>query len=584
MTDCYCTVMLFACLAALGYVYSYALTHGSPERFTHLPAGSGEVCGLTESVQNKPYLFFCQDGSGQLSYQSSICVSGCDVNGCSRGVQLAYPATPFAGLLCMPNVSALAGQMNSFISEGSPLGTILQFQGPLNAWPLVAASAAVAIISAFLFLFCLSKVTGCFIWLGFAVFVLITGGLGATLVVASQQPGSVAGLPSSGDPQQDMYVGIAASTVALVAALFGCCKRSAMQHAIDCVKAAAECIEESPSILLEPICSLIMKAVVIAVLSVCWICLLSCGKITAGSTVVGLQVEYTDEEKAYLGFLFIMSLWLLEIGNALSNYVVAYVTQTWFFKTGQNCAIAKAYFSGLVYHLGSLAFGSFLIAMCRGARIILSIASEAMKDTGNVVGQAVACCCNCFVTCFQKFLEKINKFAYMDIAINSNNFCTAAGHSLSVLTHDATSVFFLCGATVIFEVVGVGFISASGAAFTYLTCTNMQQYSNPSAETYVEDPVSVAVISAALCFFVALPFMMVFSTVADTVLFCFAVEAQRAAPDEEMMSLVQAMHAPCLLSCLKKLPLSKSLTVGQPDSSRHPAGTKALLEKAEGKK
>mmetsp|Transcript_17062 Transcript_17062/g.59722 ORF Transcript_17062/g.59722 Transcript_17062/m.59722 type:complete len:644 (-) Transcript_17062:88-2019(-) len=579
VTDCPCCVLFLACLGGLGYVFSYALTHGTPENYAGLPLASGEICGVTLAVKDKPFLFFCQGENGTLSYADAVCVAGCGDNGCknSNGVLPEYTAEPFAGLLCMPDLKStegLAAQSMSLVTSNPNVERLLQIKGMINAWPLLAGSAATSMVAGFLFLFFLEKCTGCLVWMGFAVLVLSTGGFGGTMAYAGSQPGGLDGLPSTGDSQQDLAVGAVSCALSFFFLCLACCKRSSVSRAVECVKSAAECIEETPSILIEPLLALILKIVVIMALMVCWVYLLSCAKSISVDASSGIQVEYTTEEKAMIGFLFLMSLWLLEFCNALSTYVISYVTQMWFFKVGGGCSVGKAYCSGLAYHSGSLAFGSLLVALVRGVRIVLSVAAQAMKDTGNSVGWVIASVCTCFVSCFERFLEKLNKFAYMDIAINSNSFCTAAGHAMSVLTHNATAAITLQGATFLFEIAGVGGITAAGSMSTYMVATNLSQYNDPTQETYVEDPVFLAVVSAVLCFFVSLPFMLVFSSAADTVLFCFALERTRTPKQEEEKSFIHRHFT----GCLKQKPS----TAERPkyDDSRHSEKTKSLLDAA----
>jgi len=343
--------------------------------------------------------------------------------------------------------------------------------------------------------------------------------------------------------------------------------------AIDCIKSAAECLQDCPTLLLEPLLSVIFKVSALVVMIVGLVYLLACADEVSVTATDGIQVRYTQEEYYMIGFYIFMMLWIMELFSAMSTFVIAYVTQLWFFKTDKVCSLLRGYTAALYYHLGTLAYGSFIIALVRGVRIVLSMVSEAMKDSANPVGHVLACCCNCFVACFERFLKKLTKFAYMDAAINSNSFCVAAGHSLGVLTHNATTVFTLSGATFLFEIAGCGSITAAGAVSTYLMSTKMERFNDPSKETFVQDPVFVSVVAAFLCFFVSVPFMLVFANAADSVLFCFALERSRAPMLEESKGFISRHIRACWVST----PPSRKRA--EYDASRHAFGTKSLLEK-----
>jgi len=398
--------------------------------------------------------------------------------------------------------------------------------------------------------------------------------LGGLFVFQSYQPNDV--LPTSGNADQDLQVGVAILIVDAIVLLFVLCKRKSIANAIDCVTSAAECIAESPLMLLEPLVSAIFRIALLVVLVVGWVYLLACAdgwSVKMESGYPSLQVDYDDVEKVMLGFLLLMSFWLLEFGHALSTFVIIYMAQMWCFKQNGGCDYLRGYKTGLTYHFGSLAMGSFFIAVVRVIRAILGTIQEASKDSGNKVAEALACIFNCIVSCFERFLQKLNKFAYMDVCINSNNFCVAAGHALSILSHNATDALALQGAAFIFEVLGVVVVTVGGYFGVYFAATNIDMYTNMESATYVSDPSAVAVVAALICCAVSMPFVLVFSTVADTALFCGALDTLRKPLEEEQKSFIDRHFAVCCGSPSSKKARTKV------DNSHHPPGTQKLLDK-----
>ena len=73
------------------------------------------------------------------------------------------------------------------------------------------------------------------------------------------------------------------------------------------------------------------------------------------------------------------------------------------------------------YHLGSVAFGSFIIALVKLIRIIMKFVEWLLtrKDTG-AVGKATEVClkvCSCCMWCLEKILKYLNKNAYIEIGM-----------------------------------------------------------------------------------------------------------------------------------------------------------------------
>ena len=94
----------------------------------------------------------------------------------------------------------------------------------------------------------------------------------------------------------------------------------------------------------------------------------------------------------------------------------------------------------LVYHMGTLAFGSLLIAICKFVRFIVTQVEKRLKKAvGNkskIVScmiTFISCCCKCCLWCLEKFLKYVNRKAYIMCAIYGSNFCVSAISAFKLL-------------------------------------------------------------------------------------------------------------------------------------------------------
>lgn len=95
------------------------------------------------------------------------------------------------------------------------------------------------------------------------------------------------------------------------------------------------------------------------------------------------------------------------------------------------------------YHLGTLAFGSLIIAICRMIRVGLEYLDHKLKKYDNAFVRAILCCMKCFFWCLEKFLKFINKNAYIMCAIHGKNFCGSAKDAFNLLMRNLLRVFAL---------------------------------------------------------------------------------------------------------------------------------------------
>jgi len=548
VTDFGCCLLFVAAMAALAMVTQFALLEGNPKDYASLPIHSGEMCGVSESVKDKRYLYFCGAAMGNVSYANTICVNTCTEKACPnyvKGVTQEVDSKPFAGLICLPDFSKhdnkkLARKAFQIVAESENVKHLLQAKGIADAWPLLLVSALSSIVFGYLFLHCLETFAGCLLKLSFTVIIVLLGSFGGYMLFMSNQMDGANPLPGTGDRKYDIVIGNACIVLSAGLCCVACCLLSSMQKATHCIEAAAECIAETPALIFEPFVSLAIRATILVGLITGLVHLLACVKKVTGSDQ-GIDVEYSQQVYAMLGFYVFMMVWIMELCSATSTFVVSYVVQLWFLDTNRvengkhrtRFVVLRAYLTGMMYHLGTLAFGSLSIALLRVWRMLLSWFVSSSATAGNAVAATSGACCSCFADFFDRILQKLNKFAFMDVAVNSNNFCTAAGHALGILTYNAPAAMTLHGCTRIFEVVGVTSITAVGVSTCYVLATQVPTYGNPESEKFVEDPIFLCFIAGIVSFFIAMPFMLCFATAADTILFCFALDKSRMPAEHE---------------------------------------------------
>ncbi|CAK0879407.1 unnamed protein product [Prorocentrum cordatum] len=108
-------------------------------------------------------------------------------------------------------------------------------------------------------------------------------------------------------------------------------------------------------------------------------------------------------------FAFFSFLWNSALGVALGQCVVAYSCAVWYFQEPhdrggpkQSHGVQAAVRTCLRYHLGSLALGSFLVALVKFIRYVLMYLEKNAKAQKNKVMVMVFKCLQCCLWCFEK--------------------------------------------------------------------------------------------------------------------------------------------------------------------------------------
>ena len=123
------------------------------------------------------------------------------------------------------------------------------------------------------------------------------------------------------------------------------------------------------------------------------------------------------------------------------------------------------------YHLGSLAMGSFLIAVVQMIKVLFEyFAAKYEKVAGkdNVIFKSVACCIRCCIWCLDAYVKFLTRNAYIQIALHNSHFCKAAKEAfyLSVSHVARFSSIIIIGR--ILDLIGKGAIVAASVWLTIL--------------------------------------------------------------------------------------------------------------------
>jgi hypothetical protein len=122
----------------------------------------------------------------------------------------------------------------------------------------------------------------------------------------------------------------------------------------------------------------------------------------------------------------------------------------------------------LRYHLGTVFFGSALIAAVQLARMVVQ-GYLYMVSRGSESNSAVLACralAGCCLGCLQRFVDAVNKNAYVQTAIEGTGFCASAGNAFQLLLRNALRLAAVAGITTLL----LGICKVCVAATTGFVC------------------------------------------------------------------------------------------------------------------
>ncbi|GIY91908.1 choline transporter-like protein 4 [Caerostris extrusa] len=189
------------------------------------------------------------------------------------------------------------------------------------------------------------------------------------------------------------------------------------------------------------------------------------------------------------------------------------------------CAIGSGLYRCMRYHMGSVAFGSLLIATVRMIRVMLEYIDKKLKKYDNQITKAIICCLKCCFWCLENVLRFISKNAYIMIAIYGKNFCSSARHAFKLLMRNIIRVVVLDKLTDFLLFMGKLVVVAFSAGVSfYFFATEQKILRGIPPMNYNLLPPIVITLGAYL---IASGFFSVYGMAVDTLFLCFLEDCER---------------------------------------------------------
>lgn len=248
-----------------------------------------------------------------------------------------------------------------------------------------------------------------------------------------------------------------------------------------------------------------------------------------GATVIA-NIEWDNKTRYAWWFHLFALFYMNEFLKALAQFVYASSACIWYFshdKGTDEKPIKTSFKRAFRYHLGSLAFGSLIVAIIR---FIMFFMEYIKKKVDKTVGQktkqgkiyrCIICCCQCCMNCVARTMEFINKHAYVQIALKGENFCKSAWEGFGIIVRNLGrfSTLFLIGG--FFNLFGMIFIAASSGMIGYLLITNIDTFADK-----ISSPVLPTFTMVMIGFVIGMVCLSVFGTSSDALMHAFLLDEE----------------------------------------------------------
>ncbi|CAH1775579.1 unnamed protein product, partial [Owenia fusiformis] len=398
------------------------------------------------------------------------------------------------------------------------------------SWPMMIALCGLALVLAFLMVLLIRYIAACVVWFILALSIVASiaccgvlwwtfYGYHSQMNEAEKTTIPILRIEVENEILFLIY-SIIATVLTLILLLIILVMRKRIALTVALFHEAGKCIASMPLILIQPIWTFIALfiffiywGIVLAYLS------------TAGDPYQDQEtgfIKYNERAPVrYMWWYHVVGLiWTSEFILANQQMAIAGAVATWFFtrdKKKLSCTMGKSICRLISHHLGSTAFGAFIITLVKLPRYILMWMQQKLKGKTNKCAEFCMKCCICCLWCLEKCLKYLNQNAYTVIAIEGTNFCSAAKKAFTTLVSNVLRVAAI-------NSVGDFVLFLGKIAVMAATCAiGMIWFKTREDLNYYAIPVLLVCVFA---YFIAHCFLSVYEMVIDSLLLCFCEDCQ----------------------------------------------------------
>ena len=235
-----------------------------------------------------------------------------------------------------------------------------------------------------------------------------------------------------------------------------------------------------------------------------------------------------DNTTLYYVLAHIFSLlWNVAFINYIAIFIIGCTCCIWYFNPSKDSPgyfrmpIFTSFWWAFRYHLGSLAFGAFILAVIWSIQLMLAYVTnyvKKLKDKGvesRVVDMFLKCM-TCFVACFERVVKFISKIGFIQVAISGQNFCQSCIKAVGLLFNNPLKFGFVHALGEVFVFIGKIFVSSACGAIGYMCITY-----DTELEAKLYSKMIPVIVFCVIGYVIASIFFSVYGVAADAILLCF---------------------------------------------------------------
>eukprot|EP00227_Mantoniella_beaufortii_P011672 CAMPEP_0197577324 /NCGR_PEP_ID=MMETSP1326-20131121/1998_1 /TAXON_ID=1155430 /ORGANISM="Genus nov. species nov., Strain RCC2288" /LENGTH=699 /DNA_ID=CAMNT_0043140379 /DNA_START=89 /DNA_END=2188 /DNA_ORIENTATION=+ len=292
--------------------------------------------------------------------------------------------------------------------------------------------------------------------------------------------------------------------------------------AVACLKVASQAIAAMPMILFMPALPMLMNVVFLAWSALVAVFLYASGTVTKTGDNVSIK---WDETLQYMSLYHLFGIfWTTQFIAGFGIMVTAGSIATFYWNRAKMPAnpIRASLARTTKYHLGSIALGSFIVAVVQFVRVMLEYIDSKTKriQEGNPLVKYLMCCVKYCMWYLEKVLKFINRNAYILVAVKGYSYCYSAFEAVKLIVLNALRMAAVNTVGDFLTWLGKLVVAGICGFIAFLLC-DTDMYTDPTSSSYLTSPLLPVIVVIFIAYCEADVFLSVYEMAVDTILLSF---------------------------------------------------------------
>lgn len=294
--------------------------------------------------------------------------------------------------------------------------------------------------------------------------------------------------------------------------------------AIAVLKVASQSIAAMPMILFQPFIPLFMNVAFMVWAVLVAVYLYASGTIEKNTDTGTISITW-DETLQYMSLYHLFGIfWTTQFIAGFGVMITAGAIAAYYWQRDDmpRNPIRKSMYRATRYHLGSIAFGSFIVAVVQFVRAIMEYVDKKTKkaQAANPIVKFFMCCIKYCLWYLEKVLKYINRNAYILVAVKGYSYCYSALQAIKLIILNMLRIAAVNTVGDFLTWLGKIVITGVCGLMAFMMC-DMDAYSDPTKETYISSPLMPVLVTAFIGYIEADVFLSVYEMAVDTILLSF---------------------------------------------------------------